>query len=336
LSKQKPILMKILITGPDGLLGSNLVRELLHRNYAITAMIQSGQPAVTIKDLPISFVTCDLLDEERVKKVTKGMDIVIHCAANTSMFPARSETVNQVNIDGTRHVVNACLCNEVKRLIVVGSANSFGPGPITEPGTEMKPYKGFLYGLDYMDSKFIANKLVMDAVAKDGLNALIVCPTFMIGPYDSRPSSGALILGIYKGKIPGYTLGGKNYIAVKDVAVAIANAIEKGKKGEYYILGNSNLTYHEAFRKIAATLAVKSPRLRLPDTAVIALGWLNSKLAHIFNYQPGLTYELAKLSAGDHYYSAEKAIKELNLPQTPIETAIKESFQWFKENGYLN
>ncbi|MBI3133095.1 MAG: NAD-dependent epimerase/dehydratase family protein [Bacteroidetes bacterium] len=328
--------MKILVTGPDGLLGSNLVRELLSRNYQVTAMIQTHHRPATLIGLPIDFITGDLLDANRVKEAVKEMDIVIHCAANTCMFPARAEIVNRVNIDGTKHVIDACLTNKVKRLIVVGSANSFGPGSMFQPGNETVPYQGYRFGLDYMDSKYTAKELVLDAVEKDGLDAVVVCPTFMIGPYDSRPSSGALILGVYQGKIPGYTNGGKNYIAVKDVAVGIANAIKKGRKGTCYILGNTNLTYKEVFQKIGSTISVKGPRFWLPGRLVILLGWMNSKMAGIFRYRPALTYELALLSAGDHYYSAQRAVKELDLPQTPIENAIKECFDWFKENGYLN
>lgn len=327
--------MKVLVTGPDGLLGSNLVRELLNRGYAVTAMTQTSQTPETLSGLAIQLKTGDLLDDLRIHEIVAGMDVVIHCAANTCTYPARAEIINKVNIDGTKNVVDACLKHQVKRLIVVGSANSFSPGSIDHPGTENAPYAGYQYGLDYMDSKYVAKELVLDAVEKSGLNAVIVCPTFMIGPYDSRPSSGALILGLYNKKIPGYTKGGKNYVAVKDVAVGIANAIEKGRKGECYILGNTNLTYLEFFQKIETAIAIRRPRLKLNGRLVILFGWINSKLAGILRYKPALTYELARLSAGDHYYSAQKAVRELDLPQTPIENALKECFDWFGTNGYL-
>ncbi|MBK9192635.1 MAG: hypothetical protein IPM77_14675 [Crocinitomicaceae bacterium] len=178
-------------------------------------------------------------------------------------------------------------------------------------------------------------KLVLEAVKNNDLNAVVVHPTFMIGPYDSRPSSGEMILGVYKRKIPGYTLGGKNFVPVKDVAVGIANAIQMGKKGECYILGGENLTYYEAFNKMAAVLEVKPPRLKLPSDLVITLGWINSVMAKIFRYKPGLTYQLARLATGNHYYSSKKAIVELAFPQTPIENAIKECKEWFEQNGYL-
>lgn len=327
---------EVLVTGPDGVLGSNLLRELLKRGYSVTAMSEDGKKSPTIDDLPIKKIGGNLLNPDDIINATNGMDVVIHCAASTSMFPARSEIVNKVNIGGTKNIVDACIANQVKRLIYVGTANSFGSGDLENLGTEKNAYKSFHYGLDYMDSKFKAQELVLEKSRNEGLDAVVVNPTFMIGPYDSRPSSGEMILSIYKKKVPGYTLGGKNFIAVKDVAVAITNAIEKGKKGECYILGNENLTYKQAFEKIAATIGVKAPQLKLPSAAVKTIGKLSSILATTFNYSTNLSYELSVLSSEIHYYSPAKAIAELDLPQTPIEEAIKECFDWFKENDYLN
>jgi len=326
---------EVLVTGPDGVLGSNLLRELLKRGYSVTAMSEDGKKSPTIDDLPIKKIGGNLLNPNDIKNATVGIDVVIHCAASTSMFPARSEIVNKVNIGGTENIINACLSNKVKRLIYVGTANSFGSGSLENLGTEKNPYNAFHYGLDYMDSKFKAQELILEKVKNEGLDAVVVNPTFMLGPYDSRPSSGEMILSIYKNKVPGYTLGGKNFIAVKDVAVAITNAIEKGKAGECYILGNENLTYKQAFEKIAATIGVQAPKLKLPSAAVKTIGKLSSIVATTFKYKPNLTYELSVLSSEIHFYSPAKAIAELDLPQTPIEVAIKECFEWFKENDYL-
>ncbi len=327
---------KVLVTGPDGVLGSNLLRELLHRGYSVTAMSEDGKKSPTIDMLPILKIGGNLLNPQDLISATKGMDVVIHCAASTSMYPARSENVNLVNIGGTKNIIEACLTNKVKRLIYVGTANSFGSGNLDQPGTEKNPYNAYHYGLDYMDSKYKAQLLVLEKVKTDGLNAVVVNPTFMIGPYDSRPSSGEMVLSVYRKKIPGYTLGGKNFIAVKDVAVGIANAIEKGKSGECYILANENLTYKQAFDKIASTIDVKPPQLKLPTRAVKTIGKISSILANSLKYNPKLTYELSVLSSEIHFYSSAKAIAELDLPQTPIEEAIKDCFEWFEQNNYLN
>ena len=192
--------MEILVTGADGLLGSNLVRELLNRNYKVTALVQSGSKSITLKGLPINFIEGDLLNLESLIAASEGKDIIYHCAASTSMFPPRQAIVNRVNIEGTENVVHACKVNKVKRLIYVGTANSFSSGPIEQPGTEKNTYSASHYGLDYMDSKYNAQKYILDQVKTTGLDAVVMNPTFMIGPYDSAPSSGKLILRLYKKK----------------------------------------------------------------------------------------------------------------------------------------
>ena len=327
--------MKVLVTGPDGLLGSNLIRELLNRGYSVTAMMENDKKSLTIENLPIQRIVANLLNTQDIINATVGVDIVIHCAASTSMFPARSEIINKVNIGGTQNIVDACKKNKVKRLIYVGTANSFGSGNLDNLGTEKNLYSSEHYGLDYMDSKYKAQLIVLENAKNGSLNAIVVNPTFMIGPFDSRPSSGEMLLSVYKRKIPGYTLGGKNFIAVKDVAVAITNAITNARNGECYILGNENLTYKQAFEKIAKTIGVNPPRIKFPTKAVLAFGKINSFLATTFKYTTKMPYELTLLSSEIHYYSSAKARDELGLPQTPIEVAIKDCFEWFLENGYL-
>lgn len=328
--------MEILVTGPDGVLGSNLVRELLRRNYNVSVLLEPGKDPITLQGLPITRHYGNILDPQALVQAFKNKDIVFHCAASTSVWPARSEIVNRVNIEGTQNVIDAVLKNKIQRMIYVGTANSFSYTSDKEnPGTEGTPYASWHYGLDYMDSKYKAQELILQNVKENGLPALVVNPTFMIGPYDSRPSSGALILALYKGKVPGYTNGGKNYVAVKDVAFAMANAIDRGRIGECYIVGNVNLSFKEAFDLIATTIGAKPPKLKLPNPIVKLYGSFTSTTAKLFGFNPSVTRELATISCDRHYYSVEKARKELELPQTPIETAVKECFEWFKENGYL-
>ncbi|MFA7272671.1 MAG: NAD-dependent epimerase/dehydratase family protein [Crocinitomicaceae bacterium] len=327
--------MKVLVTGPDGLLGSNLVRELLSRAYEVTGFCEAGKASPTIEGLRMKKIYGNLLNEADLLDAAFGMDVVIHCAANTSMFPARQTVVNRVNIEGTANVVKACQKNKVKRMIYVGTANSFASGNLQKLGSECNHYEAGRYGLDYMDSKYQAQQNVLKKVQDEDFDAVIVNPTFMIGPYDSRPTSGAMILGVYGKKIPGYTVGGKNFVAAKDAAVAIVNAITKGKKGECYILGNENLTFKEAFDKIAKITGVSPLKLKIPKTVCTLYGQFNSRVATILKIQPKVTKELAILSNEMHYYSAEKARKELEMPQTPIDTAIKECYDWFIENKYI-
>jgi dihydroflavonol-4-reductase len=327
--------MRVTVIGADGLLGSNLVRELLSRGHEVVASIQPGRTAKTLEGLPLERYEADILDKESVEKVVNRCDAVIHCAANTSVWPLRSALVNRVNLEGTRHVIEAVKKNRIRRLIYVGTANSFGFGTKKNPGVEGNPYKSFGYGIDYMDSKYHAQMLILKEVQENGLPAVIVNPTFMFGPYDSGPSSGAMILAVYKGKVPGFTRGGRNYLCARDAAVAISNALSAGRIGECYILGNENLSYREVFSKIAATIGAKTPTLPIPPFFAKAFGRFGSVSGKLTGKAPSVSYPMACIACDDHYFTAAKAVKELGLPQTPVEVGIRECFEWMKEQGFL-
>lgn len=327
--------MKILVTGADGLLGSNLVRELISRGHTVRAFVQPKRQQKTLEGLPIEKFQGDLLNRNEVIEAAKSCDAIIHCAASTSVWPTRNDFINKVNIDGTKSITEAVKQNKIQRFVYVGTANSFGFGSKQKPGVEGNPYKSAHYGLDYMDSKYKAQQFILNEVKENGLSAVIVNPTFMFGPYDSNPSSGAMIVALYKGKVPGYTTGGRNYVCAKDAAFAIANALTKGRIGECYILGNQNLSYKEAFGKIAATIGVKPPGIPIPSAFAKVYGLIGSLLGKVSGKAPAISYPLSQIACDEHYFSAAKAVKELELPQTPIEVGIKDCFEWLKENGYL-
>jgi dihydroflavonol-4-reductase len=325
---------KVFVTGADGLLGSNLVRELLKRNYSITVLSQKGRHVKTLDGLSLEKVEGDLLDKDSLRKGMSGCDYVIHVAASTSVWPTRSETTRKINIEGTRNVMQLSLELKIQRVVYIGTASTFSFGSKENPGKEDSPYISAKYGMDYMDSKYEAHKIVKSFV-KEGLPVIIVNPTFMLGPYDSAPSSGAMILGLYHGKVPGYVPGGRNYVCVKDVAVGISNALTMGRIGESYILGNQNLNYKEAFLLMANVLEVKVPIRRIPKWFMLTYGMICSWLGIVFRKRPAVSYNLAKISCDEHYFSSAKAVEELKLPQSPIEEGIKDAMIWFKENDYL-
>ncbi len=325
----------VFVTGPDGLLGSNLVRELIARNFEVTAMIQKGRDPLTIQDLPVKKVFGDITSPQDVKNLSKGCDYFMHVAALTDMWPSRGGHHFLINVEGTINVINAALENGVKRLVHVGSASSFGYGTLANPGDEESPYKSFKYNLDYMDSKQKAHLLVSSAVKKDNLPALIVCPTFMIGPYDARPSSGALVLALAKKKLPFLPSGGKNWAAAKDVAVACCNALTRGRIGESYILGGENLSYKDAVRRMADAIGLNYYPGVMPDFILKTIGFFGSTVSPLLQKPPKLSYSMACVACDHHYFSSAKAIQELGLPQTPIEQATQELYAWFIKNHYL-
>ena len=327
---------KVFVTGPDGLLGSNLLRSLLKRGYKVKAMVQPGNQSPTLEGLDIEKVEIDLLDIDSLIAAVEGCDYLIHVAAITSVWPSKGDIYERINVTGTEHVIAAALKHKIERMIYVGSASSFGFGPQDQPGTEESPFKSAKYGLEYITSKRKAQIRVLEAVEKQGLPALVVNPTFMIGPYDSKPSSGAMIVAAAKGKVPGYTSGGKNWVAVKDVAEGICQALEKGRVGQCYIMGHQNLSYKEALSIISTVVGRKPPKLPVPNFLVKMGGFFGSTIAMITRKPPALSYPMAWISCDGHYFSPAKAVKELQMPQTPLEEAVKEAYDWFCENGYIH
>ena len=326
--------MKILITGADGLLGNNLVRECLSRKHFVGVMLLSEKVETPGLDgLPLHRFYGNILDEESVRNAIKGFEVVIHLAASTQVNPPKDKKITEINVLGTKHVVQACLDFHVKRLIHIGTANSFAPGTRKQLGTEENEYTGQSYGLDYFDSKYSAQQLVLESVKNHSLNAIVVNPTFMIGPFDTKPSSGTLLLSLYKKQIPFCTPGSKTFIAVKDACIAICNSIEMGRSGQCYILGNEHYTYQGFFQLVSSSLGFSTPKRILPAILIRCYGHFNSFFSKITRKTPVLSKEMARLACENHCYSGEKARKDLKMPHTPLSVAIKECFQWFGENG---
>ncbi len=327
--------MKILLTGADGFLGNNLVRELILRGYEVRALIQPGRNSSTLEELNIELFNGDILNSSDVLKATKGCNAIIHTAADTTTWPSRTGLIRKVNVEGTGNIIAAALNRGIEKYVHVGSANSFGFGSKDNPGDETMPYRASKYRLEYFDSKHEAHKLVMNEISGNGLRAVVVNPTFMIGPFDSKPGFGTVILAIYNGRMPGCAVGGRNYIHVSDVAVGTINALERGRIGECYLLGNQNLSYREIFNMIAEVVGVKPPKVTFPPFVTKLYGILGSLYGTITQKSSIVSFALARIACDEHYYTAQKAVRELELPQTPIETAIEDAFIWFKQNGYL-
>ena len=326
---------KIFVTGGDGLLGSNVVRKLLAMGHEVTVMVQPGSKAKTLEGLNIKQVEADLLDKDKVLEASKGAEMIIHIAAITNVWPSRGEIYHKVNVLGTEHIIEAALTHKAERLVHVGSASSFGYGTKENPGKETDPCKSAKYGLDYIDTKLKGQEVVLEAVKTKNLQAIVVNPTFMIGPHDSKPSSGAMILAAANGEIPGFSPGGKNWAYVGDVAQGVCNAMTMGRIGECYILGGENLTYKEALIQICEAVGSKPPGFTVPPFLVKFAGWAGQTISGLAGKPPKLSYAMAWVSCDGHYFSPQKAIDELALPQTPLKEAAKEALDWFKANGYI-
>jgi dihydroflavonol-4-reductase len=223
----------------------------------------------------------------------------------------------------------------LKRMVHIGTANSFAPGPLKNPGDENSPFNGWKYGMDYIESKYQAQEMLIKMHREAGFPVVIINPTFMIGPYDTGPSSGKLLVELLSGRLLGYPSGGRNVICSVDVARTAVNALTMGREGQCYIAGNENLSYEDLFRLVCEVCEVKFRLIKIPQLLVLAVGLINSALAKVTDKPPQLSFTMARMSAVEHYFSSQKAQNELDLPRTPIEIGIMEAVDWFKENGYL-
>lgn len=323
--------MKILITGADGMLGTSLVHLLLKRNYEITAFIHPSSKSTTLDNLPVQKVYGDILNPKTLDDAFKSVDVVIHAAASTAVWPSRSEFVRKINIDGTRNIIDKVIQHKIKKLIYVGSASSVST---IENKKAKHKFPGAKYRLDYIDSKYEAFNMIMKAVGNKNLPATIILPTYMIGPFETQLGSGKLLMNYLKGHIKMFPKGGRNFVHVKDVAACIANSIHIEPVGNYYIAGNENMSF-KAFFKLAAEISKKKKlKYRSPSWMVLTAGLAGNIYATLFRKEPILTYKMAKVSCDNQFICCAKSLSELNVKPTPIKHAIEDSYNWFIEQGY--
>jgi len=323
--------LKVLVTGADGLLGSNLVRLLLSKQHEVTVLLHPSSQSKSLDGLDISTLTGDILKPQTLAPAFANQDAVIHAAANTSVWPARSTIVNQVNIDGTKNMLEAAKNSKLKRFIYIGSGSS-----VNTPAGENSKYQfpGQKFGLDYIDSKFTALNLVMGEAKKGNIQAVAVLPTFMVGPYDSLPSSGKLIQTLALGKLKFYSGGGRNFVYVNDVAHAIVNALESNITHKYYVAGGENMSYKAYFDLVAKIVGKPAPSIKMPNFLIKFSGIMGSLIGSITKKPPLISKEVANISCANQFVDSSEAIKDLNMPQTDIKIAVQECYDWFKENKY--
>jgi dihydroflavonol-4-reductase len=323
--------MKILITGVTGLLGNNTARLLQSQGHALRGLTRAGGEIPALEGLDIEIVRGDILEAGDVLRAVRGCRAVVHCAAETRQWPTAPRHYKG-NLDGTRNVLAAAARSGVERLIHVSTVNAFVRGTKETPGTDAAEFTGGLRTPGYVQSKILSQRLVLEAARAGRIPAVVVNPSFMLGPFDHKPSSGRLIVSAYKKRLLPVPPGGRNFVHVGDAAAAIANALARGTSGECYILAHENLTYGEFFALLADVSAVQGLKFRLPSPFLKTFGALSGFLAP--SKTPLDRANAAWLCAG-HYYSAAKAVRDLGMPQTSVRTAVADAIAWFLKKGYL-
>jgi dihydroflavonol-4-reductase len=326
--------MKVLVTGANGFLAANVVRELIRRGIQARALVRAGADLRALEGIRPELVYGMFTDPETALMALEGCDAVIHAAADTSQQHTSVEPYRKVNIEGTRTLLDAACRAGVRRFIFVSTANTIGHGTREIPGHEGLPARFPFTESGYAQSKAEAQELVLSYAREGKLHTISVNPTFMIGPYDAKPSSGRLITSMVDRKVVPVPPGGKNFVDVRDVAAGICNALEKGRSGEIYLTAGWNLSFAEFYDLLGKAAGKSYLRIRFRAPLLKVLGFLGSLVAGA-GFRSGLNRINANILCTGNYYTPEKAVTELGMPQTPVEQAVADALQWFRLNGYI-
>ena len=328
--------MKILVTGATGFIGFHVANLLLKKGCHVIALIREASDASALKALGIELVRGDVRDLGSVRKALKGCQQLYHLAADYRLWVPDPETMYDINVHGTRNVMQAALKSGTEKVIYTGTvgtlaARSDGVSADETSTTTLKKLVGH-----YKRSKFMAEQEVR-ACAEKGLPVVIVNPSTPVGPMDRKPTpTGKIIVDFLNGRIPAYLDTGLNFIDVDDVAVGHWLASQHGRIGEGYIIGNKNITLREFFECLAKITGRKPPKIRLPYWPVLCVAYINEALSTwVTKKDPRVPLTGVKMARKYMYFDCSKALRELNIPQTPVEDAIKRAIDWFTKNGYV-
>lgn len=325
----------VVVTGAPGHLGNNLVRALLKAGACIRAMALPGESLVSLKGLDVEVVEGDVRDISFLCRAFDGAETVYHLASVISLTPGHWNLLEEVNVRGTRNVAEACLKSGVRRLVYTSSIHALVEPPHGTVIDESTPCDPARIRTEYGKSKAMATLEVLEATSK-GLDAVVVFPTGVIGPYDFRPSeAGQFILNFARRKIPARLEGGFNFVDVRDAAQGHILAAERGRAGEKYILSGEWISVDQVMEELSQATGVPMPHLRLGPGVAGALASLAVLYSRASGKKPLLTRESVDILISNSLVSSEKARRELGYSPRPIRDTIRETVEWFKVAGLL-
>ncbi len=329
-------LMKAFITGATGFIGGNLVRALLADGQQVRALVRPNSDRRNLDGLPIELVTGNLDNPAQLAEQITGCKVVFHVAAHYSLWTKDCAAIYRANVEGTKNILAAAQQAQIKRFVHTSSVAAIGVPPAGASATEETQTTVAALVSDYKKSKFLAEQAALNA-AKGGLDVVIVNPSTPIGAYDLKPTpTGEIVLRFLQDRMPVYVHTGLNLIDVEDVARGHILAWQKGQTGERYILGHRNLTLQKMLQMLAAITGKAAPRFAVPHAIPLAVAFVDEMLlARYFGKTPQVSYYSVQMSRHAMYYDSSKAVRDLGLPQSSIESAIEKAVRWFQANGYV-
>lgn len=317
---------KIFLTGITGLLGTNLANRLQSEGYDITAIARNPKRYSGKKSKNLHLIQKDLFDD--YDKYLEKIDVVVHIAAVTATNLLHFEEYEKVNYRATVHLFEKAVEKKVSTFIYISTANTIGYGNLINPGTEENPIRKPFNKQFYALSKLKAEEYLIRS--NNSLDLRILNPTFMIGPNDSKPSSGKIILRALHKPIVFYPPGGKNFVPVVDVVEAIVQSFTHGKSNERYLITGENMSYHRFYKKLKDITQERQILIRIPGFVLLLTGIIGSLIRKI-GIKTSLSLSNMKSLCIQNYYSGFKSIQDLNMFYSYLENAVKESVHYFEK-----
>lgn len=334
--------MRCFVTGASGFVGSNLVHELLARGHQVRVLIRpgGGRGALGLEQGRVEIVEGALTDRGFLARAMDGCDWCFHVAASYHLWLKDYAPMYRANVEGTRAVLSAAGDAGCARIVYTSTVGCIGlprgGGAGVVPTDETAEARLGEMSNHYKRSKYLAEQEAL-ALAGRGLPVVIVNPTAPVGPRDVKPTpTGQVIVDFLNGAMPAYLETGLNWVHVRDVALGHILAAERGKVGERYILGNAsgNWTMKRFLETLARLTDRPAPRFRVPYPVALVAAYANEAVSALTGKPPKAPVGGVRMAAHMMFFNPAKAVRELGLPQTPPEVALKEAVDWFCGNGY--
>ena len=320
------------VTGSTGFLGLNLIDQLLQQGWRVVALHRPSSELKYLKRFPVESAEGDINDPSSLARAMPGgVDAVFHVAGDTNMWSRRNAEQDRINIEGTRNVVQAALHAKAKRLVHTSSISAYGihEGTIDETAEQ----RGRISWINYQRSKYRAEEEVRKGIAS-GLDAVIVNPASILGPYDTG-SWVRLIRLIYQGKLPGLPPGGLSFCHSREVARAHIAAAERGRTGENYLLGGTDASFIQLGQLIGEMVGRKVPNRPTPPAAMYVVSTVGNWISYLTDKPPTITPEMVRMVTRNMYCDSSKAMRELGFRAVDLRTMVVDSVNWLKQEGML-
>lgn len=323
---------KILVTGAAGLLGSELVKQLLDKGYKVVAIY--NKTPITFSHANLTIRQCDILDPTALEEIMEGISQVYHCAALVSFNPKEKNLLFKINIEGTENVVNTCLNANVQKLVHASSVASLGRVSRGEFITERSNWNEETNNSVYAKSKYLGEMEVWRGIG-EGLQAVIVNPSIILGGYNWHNGSSALFKSVYEG-FKWYTEGINGFVDVRDVATAMIMLMNSKISGERFILNSENLSYKELFSLMAKGFG-KNPPPKQVTPFLAEIVWRLEEIKAMFTGKRRLvTKETANTAQASVRYNNDKVSDALpGFQFTTVANSIAFTCATLKEKYHL-